>query len=59
MSLKRQFCHSLPLLSPAVIETLMQQLDEEEQETVTIRCKGVGLPREFWIVDVWGKREMP
>lgn len=62
MSLKRKFCHSIPLLTPAIFETLTNILEEEEQAergTVHIRCRGIGLPREFWeIMPTGGRRRI-
>ena len=53
MSLKRRFYHSLSLLSPVILETLHELLQQEEAEQFRDLCHW--LPpecnREFWLID--------
>lgn len=53
MSLKRRFYHSLSVLSPAIIETLLEKLEQEETQQLHELYDWTPPtdPREFWEMD--------
>lgn len=56
---RRTFYRSLPQLSPAMVEALLRRaVEEDRRDMVTVLCRGVTAGRQWWVIDVWGKRRL-